>query len=150
MISIQQQVIPRHRAGHSFALGRTRAGSWRARRTGGRAGQHFRLWGQQGSITHSTITVTVGLIALVGLSVLGFVYLQQVFGTASQGVDIHALEQEVDQLQERQRQLELEGAELRSIQAVEDRVHELNLVPSENVAYLAPLSNQVAIHIVSE
>jgi len=84
-------------------------------------------------------------MAIVLLAVLGFVYLQQVVGTASQGADIQALETKIDDLQETQRQLELEGAELRSIQTVEDRVQELNLVESDQVAYLAPRVERVAL-----
>ncbi|MAF81269.1 hypothetical protein CL628_04625 [bacterium] len=105
-----------------------------------------RLFSQRGSITQSTITLSVGLLALVTVSVLGFVYLQQVFGTASQGADIQALEHRIDELQQTQRSLELEGAQLRSIQAVEDRVLELNLIESDSVAYLAPATDTVALN----
>jgi len=85
-------------------------------------------------------------MALVAVSALGFVYLQQVFGTASQGADIQALEEKIDDLQQTQRSLELEGAQLRSIQAVEDRVQELNLIESDTVAYLAPsIEDRVAL-----
>ena len=116
---------------------------WRTRRV--RTARRSRLILQRGSITQSTITLSIGLVALIAVTVLGFVYLQQVFGTASQGADIQALEERIDDLQETQRALELEGAQLRSIQAVEERVEELNLVESEHVAYLAPVADTVAL-----
>jgi len=104
-----------------------------------------RNWSQRGSITQATLTLSVGLLALVAIAGLGFVYLHQVFGTASQGSEIHALEAQVDTLKETQRSLELEGAELRSIQAIENRINDLKLVESDSVAYLAPISDTVAL-----
>ncbi len=80
------------------------------------------------------------LVALVG-----FFYLQQVFGTASRGTDIQALQSQVGELREQQRQLELDGAQLRSIQAVEQRVNTLNLVAVDSVAYLASQPDKVAV-----
>ncbi len=136
MVHTQQNVVPRHRKGLNFSLHRIGENGWRTKRV--RMNMPSRLLSQRGSITQSTITLSVGLLALVTVSVLGFVYLQQVFGTASQGADIQALEQKMDELQQTQRSLELEGAQLRSIQAVEDRVQELNLIESDAVAYLAP------------
>ena len=144
MVHIQQNVIPRHRRGLNFSLHRLGGGGWRTRRV--RMNMPSRLFSQRGSITQSTITLSVGLLALVTVSVLGFVYLQQVFGTASQGADIQALEHRIDELQQTQRSLELEGAQLRSIQAVEDRVLELNLIESDSVAYLAPATDTVALN----
>ena len=114
--------------------------NWRARSAGVRA-----LLGQRGSVTSSTVTVAFALISLVSVALLGFLYLSQVFGTASQGGDIQSLESQVVDLKERQRELELEGAELRSIQTVEERVEQLNLVATDSVAYLAPTSDRVAL-----
>lgn len=50
-------------------------------------------------------------------------------------------------LQERQKELELEGARLRSIQTVEQQVEKLNLVASEDVAYLAADTGKVALSV---
>lgn len=99
---------------------------------------------QRGSITHTTITATFGIGALLALAVLGFVYLQQVLHTASQGTDVHALESQLIDIKQKQRELELEGAELRSLQTVEDHVQKLNLAPVDHVSYLNQPSNYVA------
>lgn len=100
---------------------------------------------QTGAITHSTITMSLGLIALFTVALLGFFYLQQVMGTASQGSDIHALESKIVDLKEQQRQLELEGAQLRSLKSIETNVNELNLVTTEKVSYLENPLEKVAL-----
>lgn len=145
MQKFQQHVTPRQRESHSFSLQQTGAGLWSTKRQGRFASRRSAVFNQRGSITQSTITLVIGLVALLAVSGLGFVYLQQVFGTASHGEDIQALEQKIDELQATSRALELEGAELRSIQAIEDRVDDLNLVEAQNVAYLAPIQARVAL-----
>lgn len=84
------------------------------------------------------------MLALAVVSLLGFFYLQQVFGTAAQGSDIQRLEASLVELKEQQRALELEGADVRSLQSVQQRVRELNLVDVDRVAYLAPMPGHVA------
>lgn len=91
---------------------------------------------QRGSANHATMSIALGLTTLIFVSLLGFFYLQQVLSTASQGTDIHALESEIMELREKQKTLELEGAELRSLKTVEDRVKDLNLVDTDKVSYL--------------
>lgn len=102
---------------------------------------------QHGTITPQTYTIATGMFILIIFGLLGFFYLQQVLYTASEGNDIHAMEIRIADLKEKQRDLELEGAQLRSIQHVEDTVKRLNLVTTDHVAYLtAPgSSNQVAV-----
>lgn len=102
---------------------------------------------QTGAITHSTITMSLGLIALFTVALLGFFYLQQVMGTASQGTDIHTLESKIVDLKEQQRKLELEGAQLRSLKTIETNVNELNLVATDKVSYLENPLEKVALSI---
>ena len=141
----QQHVTPRHRRSFSFTLHQSGTGLWATKRVRPVQARRSSALTQRGSITQSTISLAIGLIALVTVSGLGFVYLQQVFGTASHSADIQALERKIDELQATSRALELEGANLRSIQAIEDRVDDLNLVESETVAYLAPVDATVAL-----
>ena len=122
--NIQQNVVPRNRRGQKINSAQL----------------------QRGNISHATITATFGLLTLVVLSMLGFFYLQQVLGTASQGTDIAELETRLIELKQRQRDLELKGAQLRSLQTVESRVQKLNLVTSNQVTYLSPVTGQVAYH----
>lgn len=81
---------------------------------------------------------------LVSVTLLGLFYLNQVLGTASQGSDVQMLNEKVNELQEKQRQLELEGAELRSMQSIEQRVQDLNLVGVGHVTYLAETHKEFA------
>ena len=150
--NVQQHVVPRHRRAGTFMSYFLPGTGWQVRRSGRRESRFARLaafgrtsarW-QRGSVNNSTVTVAFAIVALVSVVLLGFLYLSQVFGTASQGTDIQELEQEVVELRERQRALELEGAELRSIQAVEDHIQELNLVVADQVAYLPAVSDRVA------
>ena len=143
---ISQHVVPRQYTARTFASHVSSQGTWHIRQLRSRR-QHDaspRLW-QRGSVTPSTITLTFVVLAFVIVAMLGFVYLQQVFTTASQGSDMQALESKIVDLREQQRQLELEGAELRSMQAVEQHVQKLNLVTVDQVAYLAPQPDKVAL-----
>lgn len=99
---------------------------------------------QRGALSAPIATTSLVLIIVVSLTLLSFLYLQQVVHTASHGSNIQELEGKVLELKEAQRDLELEGAQLRSIQNVEDRVKELNLERAESVAYLAPTTGRVA------
>lgn len=75
---------------------------------------------------------------------LSFFYLGQVLGTASQGSDIQDLEDNIVELREQQKELEIESAQLRSIQTIEDRVNDLNLVTTDRVTYMIDPIGKVA------
>lgn len=117
-VNIQQRVMPRHSAPS--------------------------VW-QRGSSTPQTVAIISGISTLLFLTLLGFFYLTQVLGTASRNRDIHALETTIVDLKEKQRALELQSAELRSIQMIENNVQKLNLVATDQVAYLAADTHQVAL-----
>lgn len=138
--NIKQHVVPRSRqpivsSGRVFVTTRSYQRG---------TGQRARSYQQQGSVSHGTITIVFGVLAVAMVGMLGFVYLKQVVNTASHGTDVHALESRIIDLNERQRQLELEGAQLRSLQAVENNVQKLNLVSTDRVSYLTTVPGQVA------
>jgi len=91
---------------------------------------------QRGSITPPTTALILGIIVIVSVAWLSLFYLDQVQGTAAQDTDIQTLEDKLQQLRERQRALELEGARLRSLQTIEQRAQKLNLVLTDQFAYL--------------
>lgn len=110
-----------------------------ARRRGSPAyvpGLAWRQAASAGHVDHGTITLGLGLVGLLLVSLLAFFYLQQVLQTAESGSDIHAMEIQLLELKEKQRALELEGAQLRSLQTVEGRLEKLNLVQTGQVSYL--------------
>jgi hypothetical protein len=100
---------------------------------------------QRGSLNHSTVAILFGVVLLCTLSVAGFFYLQQVLATSNQGTDIHDLESKVMELKNQARAAELRGAQLRSLQTIQNNVRQLNLVPSGPVAYLVNPSQKVAL-----
>ena len=83
------------------------------------------------------------ILIILSISFLGFFYLGQVLNTASQGSDIQQLEERIVELKQKQRQVELEGAQLRSIDNIENRVQDLNLVATGKVTFLSPAVDQV-------
>jgi hypothetical protein len=99
---------------------------------------------QRGAITQPTLTITFGLMMLISVAMLGFLYLNQVLGTASQGDSVQVLNEKMNDLREKQQRLELEGAQLRSMQFIEQRVQELNLVTTQHVTYLTSTGKQLA------
>jgi hypothetical protein len=132
---LEQHVVPRH----SRSLARFQGSTMpRCNR--------LSIFNQTGSATQSTITAALAILSLVSVSLLGFFYLHQVFNTAAEGFGIESLEEQQLELNEKIRELELEGAQLRSIQVVEERVKELELVKADEVAYLVPLNHQVALN----
>lgn len=119
--NIKQHITPRHRAGlPAGALA------------------------EAGSINRKTVTLGFSLLVLFSLSALGFFYLQQVLETASRGSEISELENNLMDIKTQQRSLELESAELRSIQKIEGQLNTLNLVATDRVAYLSLPEGRVA------
>lgn len=139
--NIRQHVIQRQRQPiKSF---------YSARPTGRRqAGQPRRQAGQPrrqaGNINSATTTLALGIVIIISAAFLSFFYLNQVVGTASQNTDIQDMEKQISELREKQRELELEGAHLRSIKTIEQQVKQLNLVTTDKVTYLVPRSDHVA------
>lgn len=146
MTPFTQNITPRRRAAARARHFQSRGGDWHVRALRSRGTSFFTFTPfERGSVTQATITVVFSLMSLVSVALLGFFYLQQVLNTASQGSDIQGLESRVLELREQQRALELQGATLRSMQAVEERVDKLNLVATDRVAYLASPPGHVAI-----
>ncbi|MEK7499989.1 MAG: hypothetical protein AAB649_05285 [Patescibacteria group bacterium] len=99
----------------------------------------------RGAIKHTTAALMLGFVAVTLVGTLGFFYLQQVVHTASQSTDVRELESKITDLKEKQRVIELQGAQLRSLKNVEHDMEKMNLVPTEKVSYLAPvLDDKVA------
>lgn len=129
--TITQHVIPRSRAQSGF-------------RSAWRQPHPRRLYRQRGSINPATFTVSLAITAAAAVAALSFFYLGQVQNTAGQGTNIYNLEEKIIELRQRQKALELEGAQLRSIQTIERNVPQLNLVDSGKVTYLAAPGDKVA------
>ncbi len=111
----------------------------------GQRGSRGRIYGQQrGSVNPATLSLLLGLMFVVVVAGLSLFYLGQVLGTAVQGSDVQSLEERIGELKDRQRDVELEGARLRSIESIEQRVKELNLVGTSHVTFLTDQQDKVA------
>jgi len=136
--NIPQHVIPRHRSNHLPSWKLQQLNSW----TNRTRSLSSRL--QAGSINSTTLTLALTILVIIFIAFLGFFYLGQVMGTAAQSTDIQDMEERIVELREKQRELELKGAELRSIQTVEQNINQLNLVGIDKVAYLNMPTDQLA------
>lgn len=76
--------------------------------------------------------------------VLAAGYLAQVSATASKGYAIRSLQSEIDELKEESELLEFEVAKEKSMDAVEEKVSEMGMVPAGAVQYMHPTDPIVA------
>lgn len=141
--NISQHVIPRRRPrsparNQWLAVSRFRRAAASGRWAAGLPAR------QRGSINSAALGVALGVIGIMAVAALSFVYLGQVLTTASQGTNVQDLEKSISELRQKQQQLELEGASLRSIQTVEQRVQQLNLTTADKVTYLTVPDRKVA------
>lgn len=90
-------------------------------------------------ITLNLQAVIIGMVVL-----MGFTYLVQVNRVSTSGFEIQELEQRVKGLKKENSKLELEAARLESLNAIAERVQELNLVSTEKVDYLEIHDSQLA------
>jgi hypothetical protein len=80
------------------------------------------------------VTLTVMTVGLVGLLALFFI--MSTTATSAEGFDLHAKEQQADELKEQNEQLEVDLSKLRSIDRLENSLKEskLNFVPVTKVS----------------
>lgn len=85
-------------------------------------------------------------IFLSGLGILsiiiaaGFLYIFQVTSSAVGGYDTTSLEKQIVKLQDERRDLEMQAADLQSLQAIELGAKKLQLVASDKVLYTSPIA----------
>ena len=75
----------------------------------------------------------------------GVGYIIQVSADATKGYQIRDLEKQVATLKDEQEKAELQAAAGQSVQAVEDKVQALGMVPTSNVDYLTDAPPSVAV-----
>lgn len=136
-VNIQQNISPRRSFNNSS--------SWHSGQKTAFFNQYSsRDYSQKGNINSTTLTLALSIVTVLCVAALGFFYLGQVMNTASHGSDVQALAEKMVELKEEQRELELESARLRSIQNVENKINQLDLVDTERVAYLKGSANNKA------
>jgi cell division protein FtsB len=86
-------------------------------------------------------------IFLSGLGILsivvaaGFLYIFQVTSSAVGGYDTTSLEKQIVKLHDERRDLEMQVADLQSLQAIEQGAKKLQLVASDKVMYTSPIAD---------
>jgi len=82
-------------------------------------------------------SLSVGIFSLIIFTLLlGGVYVFQVNNVATQGIDMKKAENEVRELEQERKKLEIREVELKSMQQIEDSTQNLNLVDSGSVSYI--------------
>ena len=86
------------------------------------------------------VVTTVSIFALIG-----FLFLAKLFQTSTKGYEISALRDQVGDLKEENKKLEIKAAELRSFENVNQSVEKFNMVKSNNVVYLKKVGGSVVV-----
>ncbi|MFH2105119.1 MAG: hypothetical protein ABII72_02685 [Parcubacteria group bacterium] len=86
------------------------------------------------------VVTTVSIFALIG-----FLFLAQLFQTSTKGYEISALRDQVGDLKDENKKLEIKAAELRSFENVNQSVEKFNMVKSNNVVYLKKVGGSVVV-----
>ena len=84
----------------------------------------------------------LSLIAMV--FILGIMYLLETNAVSTKGFEISELERQIRVLEYDVRKINVQVASHRSLESVEKRLAELDLVAAEQVQYLTPAGNPVA------
>ena len=80
--------------------------------------------------------VMMALTVVVLVSVLSLFFLVQVFQSSTTGYEVSDLQTQVEDLKEENKKLELQAAELKSLQGVEESVVEMNMVDVDRIVYV--------------
>jgi|SRR3989338_842273 len=81
--------------------------------------------------------VFLSLISLILIALFGFFYLSQTSTVATKGYEIKQLEKQLETAKESARDLKLEATELQSLKNLQEKVKQLNFVPTEKIQYVA-------------
>jgi cell division protein FtsL len=88
---------------------------------------------KSGSITQTQI---INMILLAGLILLGFGYLFVINSLGTKGYEIRKVEQQIANLEAQKNTLQLDAANLQSIDKIQSNAQQLNFVPSTSVTYI--------------
>jgi cell division protein FtsB len=98
-------------------------------RFGDRKGASFAQPSKMGGVTLNFVIVT--LICMVG-----FLYIYEVNNLATKGYDIKKFESELEQLKKDNENLNIRATELKSMNNIEEKTKDLNMVAPKDISYL--------------
>ncbi|MBU1167750.1 hypothetical protein KKC60_05090 [Patescibacteria group bacterium] len=93
------------------------------------------------SVKTGPVTLVIATIALFCL--LSFFFLAQVFQSSTKGYEVSELEKRIEDLDDENQKLEIQAAELKSLDNIERSVEEINMVPVQDVVYLEASTDTV-------
>ncbi len=95
-------------------------------------------------LTHFMVSASFrfGLIMFIGA--FGFLYIWQINSVSTKGYEISDLEQQIKQLEQENRKIDVHIAEYSSMQSIQARLANADLVPVDNVEYITLVGTAVA------
>lgn len=90
-------------------------------------------------------SVALPILLLAVIVFAGFSYLFYVNQTATGSFDIKGLETKITELQDANKKLELQTAEMQSLATIEDGIKDLQMVASTKIEYLPAVGAAVAV-----
>jgi cell division protein FtsL len=88
---------------------------------------------------------TLNLVAMALILVMGALYLVQVNRATTKGYQIRDLEKKIQAVEDSNRKIELEVAELQSLDSIEERIDKLGMVPVDHIDYVKTPGATVAL-----
>jgi len=88
--------------------------------------------------------VSLTVVTIVLITIFSFLFIVLANSTSVQSVNYGQLQNKVSELHEKNHQLELEAAELRSLKKLEKFSNGLNMVSAQNPVYLEEVGRAVA------
>lgn len=89
--------------------------------------------------------VTMVMVVVFLVCVLSFFFLAQVFQSSTKGYEITELQNKVKDLEEQNKSLEIEAAELKSFENLKSEAETLNMVSTSEIVYLKKSGTSVAV-----
>ncbi len=80
--------------------------------------------------------VTISFLLVVLICSLGVYYIFQVNNLATKGYEIRELEKQLQVLRNKNEELKIQSAELKSMYRIEEKTRELNMAAPKNVSYI--------------
>lgn len=79
---------------------------------------------------------TTAIVLVILICLLSLFFLAQVFQSSTKGYEISNLQQQAEELKEKNKALEIKAAELRSFDKIREAANKLNMIKSETIVYL--------------
>jgi len=89
--------------------------------------------------------VTMVMVVIFLICVLSLFFLAQVFQSSTKGYEITELHDQIKNLEEQNKSLEIEAAELKSFENLKDEANTLNMVNTDNIVYIKRSGTSVAV-----